>query len=108
MKTSRPDQCELCARAAPLTQHHLIPKRLHRNTKIRKQYGVDTLRTQIAWLCLPCHKHIHRCISERDLGLHYASVAQLRGHPEVAAFVDWLAQKPDDFAPRLSRRKRMT
>jgi len=30
----------------------------------------------------------------------------LRSHPEIKAFVDWLKDKPDDFSPRLSRRKK--
>lgn len=107
MPKARPAQCELCARSVPLTKHHLIPKRLHRNEKIRKTHGREVLQTQVAWLCLACHKHIHRCISERDLGLHYASVERLKAHPDVGVFVEWLAEKPDDFAPRLSRRKRV-
>lgn len=101
-----PSRCALCDRDVPLTQHHLIPKRLHRNEKLRRTLGVEVMRHRIAWLCLPCHKHVHRCFSERELGLHFAEIDALRAHPEIRSFVDWLRTKPDDFQPRLSRKKR--
>lgn len=103
---TEPSRCALCERAAPLTQHHLIPKRLHRNRRLLRQYGRTALLSQIAWLCMPCHKHIHRCLSERELGLHYASVEALLSHPDVREFVSWLQTKPDQFTPTLSRTKR--
>ena len=102
---TRPDACELCTRSVPLTQHHLIPKRLHRNDKLRRLHGLEAMREGIAWLCLACHKHVHRCLSERELATHFASVQALAAHPEIASFVDWLKDKPSDFQPRLSRGK---
>ena len=104
--TTRPEQCELCQRAVPLTQHHLIPKRLHRNEKLRRQYGLDGLRQRIAWLCLACHKHVHRCFGERELANSFSTVEALSADPEIVRFVGWLKDKPDDFRPRLSRRRR--
>ena len=101
-----PGRCELCFRQTKLTQHHLIPKRLHRNQRIIARYGRTTLRTRIAWLCLACHKHVHRCLSERELGVDYATVDLLRAHPDIQSFAQWLQRKPDDFKPRLSRRKK--
>jgi hypothetical protein len=40
------------------------------------------------------------------LAIDYYSVELLLAHPEIQQFVDWLKDKPDDFTPRLSRRKK--
>ena len=49
---------------------------------------------------LPCHKHIHRMLTERQLAYEYSSVDKLRT-TRCADFVRWLAAKPADFLPKL-------
>ena len=98
--------CELCGRMTGLTRHHLIPKRVHRSESIRARFSKEVLNQRIARLCKPCHRHVHRTFKERDLAVHFHSIDLLREHPDIKAFVDWLKDKPDDFSPRLSRRKR--
>ena len=106
-KPPRPPGCELCDRQVPhLTEHHLIPKSRHRDTKLIKLHGRPAMRVHVAWLCLPCHKHLHRHISERDLAYDYFRVDLLRVHPDISEFVEWISQKPNDFQPRPSRRAR--
>lgn len=106
-KPRKPAQCELCQRAiGALTEHHLHPKSRHKDKRLLKQFSRDHLRLSIAWLCGPCHKHIHRKISERELAYEYFDVERLRAHPEVSEFVEWLAGKPADFVPKTSRRGR--
>ena len=99
-------QCELCQRKASLTRHHLIPKRTHRFGSVRSKYSKAELNSLIAYLCKPCHRHVHRTLKERELAVNFYSIELLRSHPEIEAFVDWLKDKPDDFSPRLSRRKK--
>jgi hypothetical protein len=99
-------QCELCGRRAPLTRHHLIPKRTHRFGTVRARYSKAELNSLIAHLCKACHRHVHRTLRERELAVQYPSVELLLAHPEIQQFVDWLKDKPDDFTPRLSRRKK--
>ena len=106
LKMYRVMSCELCGRQVSLTRHHLIPKRTHRFGVIRAKYSKTELNSLIAYLCKACHRHIHRTIRERDLAVHFHSIELLRTHPEINAFVDWLSDKPDDFSPRLSRRKK--
>ena len=106
-KPKRPEQCELCQRPVPvLTEHHLIPKSRHQDRKLIKAYGKPFMRVNIAWLCSPCHKHIHRMLTERQLAYDYSSVDALKAHPDVADFVGWLAAKPSDFSPKTSRKAR--
>ena len=98
--------CELCGRMTGLTRHHLIPKRVHRSESIRAKFSKEVLDQRIAKLCKACHRHVHRTLKERELAVQFHSVELLREHPDIQAFVDWLKDKPDDFSPRLSRRKR--
>jgi hypothetical protein len=37
--------CELCGREAPLTFHHLVPRKMHRRTYFRKHYSREELIT---------------------------------------------------------------
>jgi hypothetical protein len=99
-------QCELCKRQVPLTRHHLIPKRTHRFGAVRSRYSKTELNSLIAYLCKACHRHVHRTFKERELAAHYHSVELLLAQPDIQQFVDWLKDKPDDFTPRLSRRKK--
>lgn len=103
-KPKRPENCELCQRAVMhLTEHHLFPKSRHRDKKLVKLFGKERLRLDVAWLCSPCHKHLHKHFSERQLAYEFNSIASLRSQTEIAVFVEWLAQKPADFSPRGSR-----
>lgn len=102
----RPDACELCGRAAPLTKHHLIPRSLHGKVRYRRRFARAERLTAILWVCHPCHRHLHAVLSERELADHYRSREALLGHPEIRAFVDWLATKPAGFKPKRPRRRR--
>ncbi|MEC8901972.1 MAG: hypothetical protein VYB92_09085, partial [Pseudomonadota bacterium] len=58
------------------------------------------------WLCHPCHKHIHRLYSERELADRLAGLEALMNDADIRAFVDWLATKPSGFKPKSPGRKR--
>ena len=44
-----------------------------------------------------CHRKIHNVFTTRELALRYNSIDSLRSHPDIAAFVAWLAGKAPDF-----------
>ena len=69
----RPERCELCARGAPLTKHHLIPRSLHGKARYRKRHDRVERLTAILWVCHGCHRHLHALLSERELADHYRS-----------------------------------
>jgi len=54
-----------------------------------------------------CHKQVHALFTETELARHYPSTQALRAHPEMARFIDWIADKPSNFNPptRRSRSK---
>jgi 5-methylcytosine-specific restriction endonuclease McrA len=97
-------RCELCGRSVPLTRHHLIPKMRHRNKRVRKLHDAEA-RAEVAMICRPCHNNIHAHISHKELEREYNTLDEIRAHPEVAKFTEWLSGKPDSFRPRVHRPK---
>ena len=88
--------CTLCDRPIPPAlrdAHHLIPK---------SRGGVNTV-----FLHRACHKQVHALFTETELARNYATPQALRAHPEMARFIEWVQDKPNDFNPptRLSRSK---
>jgi len=96
----QPEVCELCARPASLTRHHLIPKALHDKAYGQKRSPRHERITATLWVCRACHNQIHRLFSEKELALTYNSREALLGDERLRTFVDWLASKPPGFMPR--------
>ncbi len=76
--------CPLCDRllvAGPsVDEHHLLPK----------SHGGKS-KTPIHRIC---HRKIHATLSERELAKDFNTWSALKMHPEIAAFVAWVANKP--------------
>lgn len=101
--------CELCGRDVPVrTKHHLIPKRTHRQPRVRKRFDREQRHGRTAMLCRPCHKQVHATISEPTLAAEFNTLDKLAGHPEIARFVDWVKKQPTDrrVAVRRTRERR--
>jgi hypothetical protein len=77
--------CFLCGR--PLGQrveyHHIVPK---------SRGGRETAPVHPI-----CHRVIHRTFANKALERDFASAEALRGHPEIARFIAWVAGKDPDF-----------
>lgn len=87
--------CELCGRVQlPLTRHHLIPQAKHRQSRTKRQFDREEMNTRIALLCRPCHSQVHALLENSTLVQHYNTMEALRGHPELARFAAWIANKP--------------
>ena len=99
-------RCALCERVGVrTTRHHLIPRRTHRLKRIRKRFDREQRLGAILHVCRPCHSHIHAVLGEKELTERYNSRAALLAHPDIAQFVDWLADKPAGFRPRIRKPK---
>ena len=90
--------CPLCGRpleaGASVDEHHLVP---------RSQGGKAK-----ALIHRICHRKIHATFSERELARDYCSWEALGAHPEISAFVRWVAGKPPayyDNSRRPARRR---
>jgi hypothetical protein len=110
--------CSLCRRSAPkLTRHHLVPQSRARKSKRRQKRAKKGLASteaaaaeldQTVNLCRDCHEMVHAVLCERELEREYSSLAALRNHPQIAAFVRFVArQDPGRRVPvRWSKRRR--
>lgn len=100
-------RCELCGRdGVELTEHHLIPKSRHKDARLRKQFTLAEMRSNIAHLCRPCHSTVHAEIDEKTLARDYATVEALAAHPAIAAFTEWIAKRaPETRIPVRPRRR---
>lgn len=94
-----PAHCELCGRAEELAEHHLIPKSRHRKARTRRHFSKEEMRSRVIWICLPCQKNLHRCLTEQEMAESYHSQEELRAHPEVEKFTRWIGRKPPGFMP---------
>ena len=86
--------CFLCGRALGrrVEWHHPVPK----SRGGRNVVPIHPI----------CHRTIHATLSNAELERGYASAAALRGHPEIAKFLDWVRDKEPDFHAPTRRRKR--
>jgi len=94
LERNGPDACALCGRplGRRIEWHHVIPK---------SQRGRET-----APLHPICHSAIHAAAGNKALARLYPTLDALRAHPEIAAFLRWVASKPPDFhAPTRPRRR---
>lgn len=88
--------CPLCGRTIPPSQrdaHHLVPK---------SKGGRHT-----AYLHRICHRQIHALLTETELARQFNTVEALLAHPEIALFVAWVKNKPDDFMERTRKSQRL-
>jgi hypothetical protein len=92
--------CELCRReGCLLTKHHLIPRTRHANKRNKREFDRVEVKHRLAWICRPCHNHVHALFTEKTLERDYNTLELLLAHPEVAKFVTWIARKPSGFKP---------
>jgi hypothetical protein len=71
--------------------HHLVPK---------SEGGRETVALHPI-----CHRAIHAAAPNKALARELSTIAALRAHPQVAAFLRWVRGKPPDFhAPTRGKR----
>lgn len=87
VKPAGPSCCPLCDRplepGPSVDEHHLVPRSQGGKTK--------------ALIHRICHRKIHATFSERELASDYCTWQALKTHPEIAAFLRWVASKPPAF-----------
>ena len=84
--------CALCQRETTLTFHHLIPRKMHRRARFRKEHEREALNRGID-ICGRCHKGVHRLHDEMTLGRDLNTLEALAADPAVARHVAWVAKQ---------------
>jgi len=85
-------RCPFCQRQVPLTFHHLIPRKLHRRTRFRKQFSREQLNLGIH-ICRQCHDGIHRHYDEMQLYREFRSPEALASDPRLMRHFAWVARQ---------------
>lgn len=89
--------CELCKREnIELTFHHLIPKKAHKKSFVRKLHSDKDLNTYGINICKPCHKAVHIMIDHKALATKFYTIDLLLTHEKLAQAVAFNA-KQDKF-----------
>jgi hypothetical protein len=84
--------CALCGRTAPLTFHHLIPRKLHRRARFRKHFTRQAFMRGAA-LCRLCHDGIHDLYDEMTLARSLRTIAELKRDPRVRKHAAWVRRQ---------------
>lgn len=86
------DQCPLCQRQLHLTFHHLIPKKVHRRKRFRKNFSASELARGV-WVCRECHNAIHRFFDEMTLARELNELSLLQSEPRLIKHAEWLRKR---------------
>ncbi|MEH0154301.1 hypothetical protein V6R21_09150 [Limibacter armeniacum] len=93
MSNAKNSLCEMCGREKELTFHHLIPRTNHKNKWFIKNFDKDDMRNRGAYLCRPCHSHIHKTFSEKELGRHFNTLESIMADERMQKFVRWIKKQ---------------
>ncbi|KAI0052797.1 hypothetical protein FA95DRAFT_1601497 [Auriscalpium vulgare] len=79
---TRTTECEICARAVPLTYHHLIPRSMHAKV-LKRKWHPESMINAVAWLCRPCHTAVHRVARTEELAREFYTVEKLLERDDI-------------------------
>ena len=87
------ETCALCHRplGTRIEWHHVIPK---------SRGGRDTVAVHPI-----CHRAIHAALTNQQLATSHEGMEAVRADPQIARFLNWVADKPPDFHARTRRAK---
>lgn len=88
-----PDHCEICEKEAPLTFHHLIPRKCHGNKWFRKNFEKEDMKTRGIYVCHKCHSYIHTIAGEKELGRKYNTLESLLANEKMAKFKSYAVKQ---------------
>ena len=91
LPTIMKDICAMCERELITTEHHLIPKKNHKNKWFLKNFTKDDMNSRKIDVCADCHPMIHKFVpSEKELGKYYNTLEKLMALPKIKKFVNWV------------------
>lgn len=88
-----PNDCELCEREMPLTDHHLYPKDQHKRMMKRNKMSRDKLLSTITKICRPCHTAIHKLFGNKELADRLYSIELLCEEEKIINHVNYIRKQ---------------
>jgi len=79
-------RCPVCSRPlgdTNIDKHHLIPK-CHKGRDPELIHKI-------------CHRKIHATFTEKELEKRYHSWDEIKSHPIIQAFIEWVSNRSIDF-----------
>ena len=83
--------CKLCSRNRVLTEHHLIPKVLHKKYR-KKKYKREVLQKTIS-ICRDCHNHVHNLYTNKELAREYNTIELLQESQAIQKFIKFIRKR---------------
>jgi hypothetical protein len=84
--------CPFCRRRLPLTFHHLIPRKLHRRARFKKQFSREELNQGVD-VCRDCHNGIHERYDEMTLCREFSTPEALADDPALSRYFEWVSRQ---------------
>lgn len=84
--------CPCCGRHIRLTFHHLIPKKLHRRTRFKREFTKAQLSEGI-YICRQCHSGIHDQYDEMTLAQEFDSLQALLADEGLQRHFKWVSRQ---------------
>ena len=84
--------CPFCARSLDLTFHHLVPRKLHRRSRFRRQYTREALGIGV-YVCRDCHDAIHGTYDEITLAREFSTPQKLADDTALQRHFHWLSRQ---------------
>ncbi|KAA8913933.1 hypothetical protein FN846DRAFT_902548 [Sphaerosporella brunnea] len=86
-------RCQMCARAVPLTYHHLFPREVHDKAVRRGWCAAKAELGRVAWVCRPCHDFVHRLAPNEELARDWNTLDALMAREDVASWRRWVGRQ---------------
>jgi hypothetical protein len=93
-ESSFDDQCELCERPQPLTEHHLIPRAVHSKKRFINRFGKQEMKQRKLDVCKLCHDGIHDLIpDEKELADKFNTKELLLADERICKHIEWVKKQ---------------
>jgi hypothetical protein len=85
--------CKLCEREQDLTFHHLIPKKAHNKSRVKRMHTKEYMVHEGIDICWDCHRMLHRTYRHELLALEYYTLELIKQNPKVIRFISWVSKQ---------------
>lgn len=92
MAADKVGACPLCGCTVELTFHHLIPKKLHRRTRFKKNHSKQELNRGV-FVCRLCHNGIHDHYDEMTLAKGFDTFDKIQADLNIQRHAEWAAKQ---------------